>query len=162
MDALFLHQMNNYSLGYNGGYKVQDTKAKTGDTIRVISGVLKGYMFVVVDRPKNRTGNQQVNIWTRKIHDGDQACNEEHIGYLTSSVEYEIVYTCDIRSLRTGQQFVYKGKTYVRLPTMNLRCEPWGFVVNVIRVEETEDERVPPKFIAEHFHEDTIVEKKLI
>ncbi len=136
-----------------------DTKAKTGDTIRVTSGIIKGYMFVVVKRPSEKSLNHPPDvIWTRKIHDGGRVCNCEYVGYLTSGVKYEIVNTCSIRCVNTGRQFLYEGRTYVRIPTMILRCEPWGFVVNTIRVEESEDDRIPPKFIAEPFHEDTIVE----
>ena len=136
-----------------------DTKAKTGDTIRVTSGIIKGYMFVVVKRPSEKSLNHPPDvIWTRKIHDGGRVCNGEYIGYLTSDVKYEIVTPDNMGCVETGKQFVYNGKTYVRIPEMILRCEKWGFVVNSIRVEENECDRVPPRFIAEHLHENTIVE----
>lgn len=69
--------------------------------------------------------------------------------------------TNNIGCIGTGLQFRFGKNTYVRIPEMILECGLTGFVVNAIRVEEPpngDQDIVPPKFIAEFLHPDTMVE----
>lgn len=66
--------------------------------------------------------------------------------------------TNTIQCVGTGLQFKFGYQTYVRIPEMILQCDGLGFVVNVILVEESPNNYIPPKIVADFLHPDTVVE----
>ena len=65
-----------------------------------------------------------------------------------------------IGCIATGVQFIFGRDAYVRIPEMILQCGEVGFVVNAIRIEQSPNYYVSPKFIAEFFCNETVVEVK--
>jgi len=68
------------------------------------------------------------------------------------------VKTVKVKTLSVNQQFMCYGQRWVAIPRMGLDCSGWSFVINALRIVESEDMHIPPKFIAEYIHEETLVQ----
>lgn len=60
----------------------------------------------------------------------------------------------NVGCIRIGCEFIFDGARYVRIPEMILRCGEHEFVVNSIKVVESAEPTIPPKFEASFIHPD--------
>jgi len=67
------------------------------------------------------------------------------------------MFVCQMAAVSTGQNFTFDGKTYVRLPEMNLQVGRHGFVVNCARVIDSGDDYTPATKVMEYICDRTIV-----
>ena len=61
-----------------------------------------------------------------------------------------------MEAVPTARQFKYDGKTYVRIPELNLQCGEHGFLMNCIRIVD-KGEFEPPLRVGEYIHDKTDV-----
>ena len=75
----------------DGGREMPDTKAKIGDTIRIIGGICDGFKYVVIEYPKDGVGRGSPDdIWVRRLDDEGNICDRDP-GYFYADVRYVIM-----------------------------------------------------------------------